>query len=202
MRAYRHLPVRLLTVALLMLAATMPGISSAHAGKATHSITKSQVHQAKPSGPIRIEYWIVLDSDKNGLTTLMTGCFRMKGVLQDAGGDPAWTDTNYPDAQPAQLKGKCGTWIPLGGGILEPGAGGKLTSGYIYKTIMGKAGSIFVSFSGTVDKQNQATGKWLITGGTGAYEGIQGAGTASCDLSHFPYDRHIETGKIWWLSTT
>jgi hypothetical protein len=51
-----------------------------------------------------------------------------------------------------------------------------------------------------MDKKYQATGHWLITGGTGAYTGLQGAGTANCDVSHFPYDRHIETGQVWWLN--
>jgi hypothetical protein len=182
------------------LVATSPPLASTT--KAAQGTSGRQALAEKRAGAITIEYWIVMDPDQNGLSTLMNGCFKITGALQDQGGAPNWTGATYLDTTTVQLKDKCGTWLPIGGGMLQPGAKGTLTSGYTYKVITGQRGSIFISFAGTVDKKMQATGKWQISGGTGAYAGLQGAGTATCDLSHFPYDRHTETGRIWWLPTS
>jgi hypothetical protein len=61
-------------------------------------------------------------------------------------------------------------------------------------------GQLFITFSGTYDlvKTFQTTScSWVITGGTGAYAGIQGEGTCTADASHFPYIRHTETGQLY-----
>ena len=77
------------------------------------------------------------------------------------------------------------------------GSPGGLSTVYATHTIVGQRGNIFISFSGTynmtnsvvpvkvangstVDVQPLTTGPqctWLITGGTGAYTGLQGSGT-------------------------
>ena len=200
MRVYdRHLLASLSVAALVLLTPTILGASPATASAVALNTQGTQVHQAKPTGPITLQYWIVFTPDKNGLSALLSGCFKLTGTLQDQAGTPNWTDDSYLDTASTLPKDKCGTWMPLGGGILEPAPKGTLTSAFVYKTITGKLGSIFISFSGTVDKNYQAIGNWFITGGTGAYAGLQGAGTATCDMSHYPYDRHTETGKIWWL---
>jgi hypothetical protein len=42
---------------------------------------------------------------------------------------------------------------------------------------------------------------WVITGGTGAYSGLQGNGTCFANAEDtFPYINHTENGKIWWAS--
>ena len=42
------------------------------------------------------------------------------------------------------------------------------------------------------------TGNWVISGGTGIYEGLQGTGKWVADGSHFPYFIHTETGTVHW----
>jgi hypothetical protein len=94
-----------------------------------------------------------------------------------------------------------------------------LSTVYATHTIAGQRGDIFISFSGTYNMTNSAiavklsggssvevqpltTGpqcSWVITGGTGAYSGLQGNGTCFANAENtFPYINHTENGKIWW----
>jgi hypothetical protein len=102
---------------------------------------------------------------------------------------------------------------------VAPGSPGGLTTVYAVHTIAGQNGDIFISFSGsynmtnsvvpvklangsTVDVQPLTTGpqgSWVITGGTGAYAGLQGSGTAFANAENtFPWINHTEHGQVWW----
>jgi hypothetical protein len=86
-------------------------------------------------------------------------------------------------------------------------------------TIAGQKGDIFISFSGTYNMTNNpvpvklsngstvvvqplTTGPqctWLITGGSGAYTGLQGSGTCFANAENtFPWINHTEHGSVWW----
>jgi hypothetical protein len=100
-----------------------------------------------------------------------------------------------------------------------PGSPGELTTVYAVHTIAGEKGDIYITFSGTynmtnsvvpvklangstVDVQPLTTGPdctWLITGGTGAYIGLQGDGTCFANAENtFPWVNHTEQGSVWW----
>jgi hypothetical protein len=121
---------------------------------------------------------------------------------------------------------ECSDKVPAGGVIFvpppEPGqyqfaqytSPAGLTTIYATHTIAGQKGDIFISFSGTYNMTNSAimvgtvkvqpltTGPqctWVITGGTGAYSGLQGNGTCFGNAGNtFPWINHTENGKIWW----
>ncbi|HXW79891.1 MAG TPA: hypothetical protein VEJ84_10355 [Acidimicrobiales bacterium] len=99
------------------------------------------------------------------------------------------------------------------------GSPGGLTTVYAVHTIAGHRGDIYITFSGTynftnsvvpvkeangttVDVQPLTTGPqctWLITGGTGAYTGLQGDGTCFANAQNtFPWINHTEHGQVWW----
>jgi hypothetical protein len=101
----------------------------------------------------------------------------------------------------------------------SPGSPGGLSTVYAAHTIAGLKGDIFISFSGTynmtnsvvpvklpsgstVEVQPLTTGPqctWLITGGTGAYAGLQGNGTCFANAENtFPWINHTENGQVWW----
>jgi hypothetical protein len=86
-------------------------------------------------------------------------------------------------------------------------------------TFAGQKGDIFMTFSGTynfTDKpitvtlpsgstvvvQPFTTGpdaSFVITGGTGAYAGLQGSGTTFCNAQNtFPWINHTSHGTVWW----
>jgi hypothetical protein len=100
-----------------------------------------------------------------------------------------------------------------------PGSPGGLTTVYAVHTIAGQKGDIFISFSATYNMTNSVVpvklangtsvdvqplttgplGSWVITGGTGAYAGLQGSGTAFADAENtFPWINHTEHGSVWW----
>jgi hypothetical protein len=100
-----------------------------------------------------------------------------------------------------------------------PGSPGGLTTIYAVHTIAGSRGDIYITFAGTynftnsvvpvkvadgstVDVQPFTTGPdctWLITGGTGAYTGMQGDGTCFANAQNtFPWINHTEHGQVWW----
>lgn len=100
-----------------------------------------------------------------------------------------------------------------------PGSPGGLTTVYAVHTIAGQKGDIFISFSGTYNMTNNpvpvklsngstvvvqplTTGPqctWLITGGSGAYTGLQGSGTCFANAENtFPWINHTEHGSVWW----
>jgi hypothetical protein len=150
------------------------------------------------SGPITIQSWLLASPSATGLSGTVTACFKLKGTFSDQGGRPSWTDTTY-DAKPASLAGKCGDWTPVGGfNFVPPAAGGDLSTLYAVHTITGQKGQIFITFAGTYDLATTYTGSgtWVVTGGTGAYQGIRGSGTWAVDATRFPYIRHTETGTL------
>jgi hypothetical protein len=100
-----------------------------------------------------------------------------------------------------------------------PGSPGGLTTLYAVHTIVGQKGDIYISFAATynmtnspvpvklsngttVEVQPLTTGpdaSWVITGGTGAYAGLQGSGTSFANAENtFPWVNHTEHGSVWW----
>ena len=99
------------------------------------------------------------------------------------------------------------------------GSPGGLSTVYAVHTIAGRKGDIYITFSGTYNFTNSVvdvktangatvpvqpltTGPdctWLITGGTGAYNGLQGSGTCFANAQNtFPWINHTEHGQVWW----
>lgn len=91
-----------------------------------------------------------------------------------------------------------------------------LSSFYSYQTILGQKGTIFLTIASTYNfTENpvkvgnvtvapfttgpQAT--WVITGGTGAYSGLQGDGTWDGDASTIPWCYRLATGKVWYMNS-
>jgi len=114
--------------------------------------------------------------------------------------------------------------VPAGGIVLvpppEPGqyalAQYKLTAFYVNFTVHGQKGQFFITYAGdynfsggslqvggvTVPEGQSADCKWVITGGTGAYAGLEGDGTCNANLATtFPYVWHTSTGDVWWTGT-
>jgi hypothetical protein len=100
-----------------------------------------------------------------------------------------------------------------------PGSPGGLSTVYAVHTIAGQKGDIYITFSGTYNMTNNpvpvklangstvdvaplTTGPectWVITGGTGAYTGLQGDGTCFANAENtFPWINHTERGQVWW----
>ena len=100
-----------------------------------------------------------------------------------------------------------------------PGSPGGLSTVYAVHTIVAQKGDIYITFSGTYNMTNSpvpvklsngstvgvqplTTGPqctWLITGGTGAYAGLQGSGTCFANAENtFPWINHTEHGSVWW----
>jgi hypothetical protein len=156
-------------------------------------------HPAFEAEPITIQSWLLGYPDKNGLSGTVKACFKLSGALADKGGEPHWTDSTYADVTATQPADKCGAWSPVGGFVFVPGVKTTDTMVYAVHTITGQKGQLFITFSGTYDlaKTYQGNGAWVITGGTGAYAGLQGEGTWVADASHFPYIRHTETGQLF-----
>jgi hypothetical protein len=101
------------------------------------------------------------------------------------------------------------------------GSPGGLSTVYAVHTISGQKGDIYITFAGTynmtdsvvpvklsngttVAVQPLTTGPqctWLITGGSGAYAGLQGSGTCFANAENtFPWINHTEQGSVWWSS--
>ncbi|HZS86581.1 MAG TPA: hypothetical protein VFE42_03710 [Chloroflexota bacterium] len=162
------------------------------------SAARRPAHVQKQSGSITIESWLHATPDKNGLSGTVTACFKLTGAFDDHGGAPNWSESTYTDT--TSLADKCGDWQPVGGFVFVPPVKGTDTTVYAIHTITGQKGQMFITFSGTYDlvKTYRTTScTWVITGGTGYYKGIQGAGTCAADASTFPYIRHTETGQLW-----
>jgi hypothetical protein len=103
-----------------------------------------------------------------------------------------------------------------------PGSPGGLTTVYAVHTIAAQKGDIYISFAATYNMTNSPVpvklpngstvvvqplttgpeGSWVITGGTGAYAGVQGSGTAFASAENtFPWINHTEHGSVWWDQT-
>ncbi|HMK98066.1 MAG TPA: hypothetical protein VK425_11005 [Acidimicrobiales bacterium] len=99
-----------------------------------------------------------------------------------------------------------------------PGSPGGLSTVYAVHTIAGQKGDIYITFSGTYNMTNEpvkvgdvtvqplTTGPqctWVITGGTGAYAGLQGDGTCFANAEQtFPWINHTEEGSVWWTGSS
>jgi hypothetical protein len=100
-----------------------------------------------------------------------------------------------------------------------PGSPGGLSTLYAVHTIAGQKGDIYITFAATYNMTNSVvpvkvahgstvnvqpltTGPdctWVITGGTGAYAGLQGTGTCFGNAENtFPWINHTEHGTVWW----
>jgi hypothetical protein len=98
------------------------------------------------------------------------------------------------------------------------GSPGGLSTFYAVHTLIAQKGDIYISFAGTynmtnnvvpvkqttgatVDVQPLTTGPqctWLITGGTGAYAGLEGSGTCFGTAQNtVPWFNHTEQGTVW-----
>lgn len=94
-----------------------------------------------------------------------------------------------------------------------------LTTIYAVHTLAGERGDIFIQYAGTYNFTSnpidvtlpngskytvqpltagpEAT--WVITGGTGAYTGLQGSGNADANAQNtFPWINHNSWGTVWW----
>lgn len=94
------------------------------------------------------------------------------------------------------------------------GSPGGLSTVYAVHTISGQKGDIYITFSGTYNFTNKpvqvgdvsvqpfTTGPqctWVITGGSGAYAGLQGDGSCFANAQGtFPWINHTEQGSVWW----
>ena len=152
------------------------------------------------SGRITLQSWFYAKPDKNLLSATVFGCWKLKGTVNDQGGGPNWTNKTYADTTVTKPADKCHTWYPLGGFVLVPGVKTTDTTVYAVHTLTGKHGNLFITYSGTYDfvKTYQLTGgSWVITGGTGAYAGAHGEGTATASAVNFPYvGPHTATGTL------
>jgi hypothetical protein len=101
-------------------------------------------------------------------------------------------------------------------GAGSPGQYTGLSSFYSYQTILGQKGTIFFTIAsaynltenpvkvGHVEVAPFTTGPqatWVITGGTGAYAGLQGDGTWDGDASTLPWCYRLATGKVWYVNS-
>lgn len=167
-------------------------------------------HQQNASGAITIQSWLHSSPSTNGLSGTVVACFKIAGAINDQGGDPSWNDATYVASTSSPASSKCGNAAPVGGYVFVPApstATNTLDTVYAVHTITGARGDIFITFSGVYNLTTaaqtgvgpyQGAGTWLITGGTGAYTGLQGDGTWAADASTFPNIRHTETGTVWW----
>jgi hypothetical protein len=94
-----------------------------------------------------------------------------------------------------------------------------LTTIYAVHTLTAQKGDIYISYSGTYNFTQHAItvtlpdgskyavqpltagpeATWVITGGTGAYAGLQGSGNADADAQNtFPWIQHNSWGNVWW----
>jgi hypothetical protein len=189
----------------------------------------SKAPQQEQPGAITIQSWIHADLTDNGLSGTDSDCFKISGAIVDQGGDPTWdndaqfsapTQATGSTAVTAASK-ECGDAVPAGGIVLVPPpapgqyalAQYKLTAFYVDFTVHGQKGQFFITYAGdynfsggplqvggvTVPEGQSSDCTWVITGGTGAYIGLQGDGTCSANLANtFPYVWHTSTGDVWW----
>ena len=197
----------------------------------TAGATNNAPQQDQP-GAITIQSWIHADLTDNGLSGTDSDCFRVSGAIVEQGGEPTWTnDAEFSAPTQATgstavtaASKECGDAVPAGGIVLVPPpeagqyalAQYKLTAFYVNFTVHGQKGQFFITYAGdynfsggsllvggvTVPEGQSADCKWVITGGTGAYTGLEGDGTCNANLATtFPYVWHTSTGDVWWTGT-
>jgi hypothetical protein len=166
---------------------------------------------------ITIQSWLLRlpDADGGYATAYSRGtvlaCFRITGAIDVSGGGPTWNDATY--ASTADLAGKCTDWtlagdyVFRGEGHLQPQ---RLANGlpfilFARHTLkVNETDSMFIQFVGEYTPTATGfpgEGNWVITGGTGAYAGVQGTGTWVADGATFPYFVHTEYGSIHFTGT-
>lgn len=182
MRRILVIALGLLTVSLLTVGATTSFANNNHATK---------------SGNITIQSWLWANPSTTVLSGTVKACFKLDGAFTDQGGNPTWNDSTYGSTS-APLEGKCGDWTPVGGFNFVPPVSGQDSTLYAVHTITSPKGQIDITFAGTYNLVStfQGSGTWVITGGSGAYEGARGEGTWLADASTFPYIRHTEIGTL------
>ncbi len=149
---------------------------------------------------ITIDSWLTATPATTQLAGTVKACFRLRaGGLSDRGGRPRWVDAaSYADESAPEAQ--CARPEPVGAFMLQPPFA--TATVYAAHTITGRKGQIHIHFAGVYDLvgTSAGSGTWVITGGTGAYRGVQGEGTWVADASEFPHIRHTETGTVTWTT--
>ncbi|MGD0167672.1 MAG: hypothetical protein ABSC51_10380 [Gaiellaceae bacterium] len=178
-------------------------------------------HAGKKTAQIRIESWLHGFGDPNGQSGTVKDCLKimLDGKVFDRAGVPTWKNSS----EYVTTSNPCAAEGPAGGYVMLPAAttGPPLSTVYAVHTIAAEKGNIFITFSGsynftgtdvTVSYPDSPTtvqpyhcvARWVITGGTGAYRGIQGEGTtgtvnAPCAIN---LDNglilHTSVGQVSW----
>jgi hypothetical protein len=207
------------TAAVALVPLTVLGVGSA---------TATVRHQQAPPGAITLQSWLYAVPSSNTLSATVWECFKITGAINDQGGGPTWTNNDSYAAPNTLTSGgvaaasqECSDKVPSGGFVLvpPPGSADGLTTVYANHMIAGRKGDIYITFSGTanftssvvqvklasgssVDVQPLTSGPqstWVITGGTGAYTGLRGAGTWVTNAQNtFPWINHLDQGQVWW----
>lgn len=167
----------------------------------------SRGHAVAQRGNITIQSWVYGTSAATGLSATIEASFKIKGALVDQGGNPTWTDSTYLAGTTVKdFAGKAGNWQPSAGVLMVPPVkGSTLTTAYAVWHMTAQKGEIFLQVSGTYDAKMQGSGTWVITGGTGAYQGVMGEGKFTADASRVlqgvPYHAITMIGQVWQLSS-
>ncbi|MGZ4339920.1 MAG: hypothetical protein ACXVQ3_07675 [Gaiellaceae bacterium] len=158
---------------------------------------------------IRIESWLMrVDDGGNALVGGdVVACAKV--WIGDAavvtGGSPTWTGASYADTV-ADLYGKCSSWTLVGGYRFE--GNGHLCAAnadqhdhvlFARHEIQLAGGSILIQFTGKYSPTFAGDGHWVITGGTGAFAGLQGTGTWEAQgygTATGLYFMHTEVGTV------
>jgi hypothetical protein len=157
---------------------------------------------------IRIESWLmrVADTGNPLVAGDVVACAKVwLGGTMVSGGSPTWTDATYGSTA-ADPSGKCGSWTAVGGYRFE--GEGHLTAGnaaqhdhvlFARHEITLQGGSIFIQFTGKYSPTFAGEGNWVITGGTGAFAGLQGTGDWEAQgyvTGTGLYFMHTEVGSV------
>jgi hypothetical protein len=146
--------------------------------------------------------------------TKMTGPAAVTAAGQECSAKvPAGGFVHVPPPEPGQYQFAKYTATP--GASAEQSTG--LTSLYSDQTIAGDKGDIDMTIAstynftdrpvqvGSVTVQPFTTGPgatWVITGGTGAYTGLQGSGTWFGNAATIPWIYRVATGQVWWARSS
>jgi hypothetical protein len=142
----------------------------------------------------------------------ISGCFAITGAIDDEGGGPVF-DAGGRIVGCGSASGIRGAARFDGLGHLKTGEPNVLQASH---TLYGRHGSIEIKFEGKYDAIRPVGGRlvaptgpggaWQITGGTGAYNGLQGTGTSTAVADFTDAFAgtgpvtvvHVETGAVHW----
>ncbi len=125
---------------------------------------------------------------------------------------PAGGFVHVPPPEPGEYPYANYTATPNASPSQETG----LTPLYSVQTFSGQKGDIFMTIAASynftdspikvdsVEVQPFTTAPsatWVITGGTGAYSGLEGSGTWYGDAAMVPWVYRPSTGKVWWATS-